>query len=117
VRLEPTGEPEPDCRACAGGRFGFPAELEEQRGAMCAQHAEQAQAITAERLERAPRSNREGWDAIVGASSMLSEPTFGLPLWLLRELEKASDRDQRTPRSVVELRAASSSWRSSWRRP
>ena len=105
VRLEPTGEPGPDCPACAGGRFGFPAELEEQRGAMCAQHAERAQAITAERLERAPRSNREGWDAIVGASSMLSEPTFGLPLWLLGGLEKVSHRDQRTPRSVVELRA------------
>ncbi|MGB0092316.1 MAG: hypothetical protein WBP81_07260, partial [Solirubrobacteraceae bacterium] len=63
---------------------------------------------TLSRRKRAPRSNRDGWDAIVGASSMLSEPTFGLPLWLfwlLRELEKAPDRDQRTPRSVVELRA------------
>jgi tetratricopeptide (TPR) repeat protein len=105
VRLEPAGKPTPDCPACAGGRFGFPAELEEQRGAMCAQHAEQAQAITAERLERAPQSKREGWDAIVGASSMLSEPTFGLPLWLLRGLENASDRDQSTPPSAEQLRA------------
>jgi hypothetical protein len=68
-------------------------------------HADQAQAITAERLARAPESNRDGWDAIVGASSMLSEPTFGLPLWLLRGLEKASDRDHRTPPSGAQLRA------------
>ena len=105
VRLEPATEPMPDCPACAGGQFGFPAELDEQRAKMCPEHAEQAQRITTERLERAPASNREGWDAIVGGSSMLSEPTFGLPLWLLRELERAADREYATPRSEVELRA------------
>ena len=105
VRLEPATEPKPDCPACAGGRFGFPAELDDQRTAMCAEHAQQAQRIITERLERAPHSNREGWDAIVGGSSMLSEPTFGLPLWLLRELERAADRDQTAPCSEVELRA------------
>src|ERR1035441_10906961 len=98
-------ESTPGCPACAGGRFGFPAELDEQRAAMCAEHAEQAQRIITERLERAPASNREGWDAIVGGSSMLSEPTFGLPLWLLGELERAGHRDQTTPRSEAELRA------------
>jgi tetratricopeptide (TPR) repeat protein len=105
VRLEPAADPIPDCPACAGGRFRFPAELDEQRAAMCAAHAEQAQLIIIERLERAQRSNREGWDAIVGGSSMLSEPTYGLPLWLLRELQQATDRDQTTPRSEAELRA------------
>jgi hypothetical protein len=105
VRLDPATELTSDCPACAGGRFGFPAELDEQRTAMCAQHAEQAQRIITERLERAPASNREGWDAIVGGSSMLSEPTFGLPLWLLGELEKAAHRDQTTPRSEAQLRA------------
>jgi tetratricopeptide (TPR) repeat protein len=105
VRLDPATEPTPDCPACAGARFGFPAELDEQRAAMCAEHTEQAQRIITERLERAPASNREGWDAIVGGSSMLSEPTFGLPLWLLRGLENASDRDRRTPPSEAELRA------------
>jgi tetratricopeptide (TPR) repeat protein len=105
VRLQPATESTPECPACAGGRFGFPAELDDRRAAMCAQHAEHAQRIIAGRLERAPASNREGWDAIVGGSSMLSEPTFGLPLWLLGELERAADRDQTTPRSDAELRA------------
>jgi hypothetical protein len=105
VRLEPATESVVDCPACAGGRFGFPAELDERRAAMCAEHAEQAQRIITERLERAPQSNREGWDAIVGGSSMLSAPTFELPLWLLRELEEAADRDRTRPRSDAELRA------------
>ena len=105
VRLEPATLPVPDCPACAGVQFGFPAELDEQRAAMCEEHAEQAQQIITERLERAPASNREGWDAIVGGSSMLSAPTFGLPLWLLRELERATDRDRSTQESQSQLRA------------
>lgn len=105
VRLEPATESPSGCPACAGGRFGFPAELDEHRPAMCAEHAVQAQEIIAERLERAPQSNREGWDAIVGASSMLDEPTFGLPLWLLAELGKAADRDRSTPLPEAQLRA------------
>jgi len=105
VRLEPATETTPDCPACAGARFGFPAELDEQRMGMCAEHAEQAQRVITERLECAPASNRDGWDAIVGGSSMLSEPTFGLPLWLLGGLQNAADRDPRTPASEAELRA------------
>jgi hypothetical protein len=105
VRLEPATEPMPDCPACAGGRFGFPAELDEQRTGMCAEHAEQAQRVITERLERAPASNRDGWDAIVGGASMLSAPTFGLPLWLLGGLQNAADRDRHTPPSEAELRA------------
>ena len=104
VRLEPATEPAPGCPACAGGPFGFPAGLDERRAAMCAEHAEQAQRVITERLERAPASNRDGWDAIVGGSSMLSEPTFGLPLWLLRGLQNAADRDRRTPATESELR-------------
>ena len=72
---------------------------------MCAEHAEQAQEIITERLERAPASNRQGWDAIVGGSSMLDEPTFGLPLWLLTDLGRASDRDRSGPPSEAELRS------------
>ena len=105
VRLEPIDKPSPDCPACAGGRFSFPAELDEARARMCREHAAQAQRIILERLERAPATNREGWDAIVGGSSMLDEPTFGLPLWLLAELGKAADRDRRSRSSHVELRA------------
>ena len=105
VRLEPVAEPSPSCPACAGKPFGFPAELDEHRTQMCAEHAEQAQQIIAERLERAPASNREGWDAIVGGSSMLDAPTFGLPLWLLTDLGRASDRDRGGSRSEAELRS------------
>jgi len=105
VRLDPVAEPSPNCPACAGKRFGFPAELDEQRKQMCAKHAEQAQEIITARLERAPASNREGWDAIVGGSSMLDEPTFGLPLWLLTDLGRASDRDRSRPQSETELRS------------
>ncbi len=105
VRLEPIDKPSPGCPACAGERFGFAAELAEARTRMCTEHAEQAQRIITERLERAPASNREGWDAIVGGSSMLDEPTFGLPLWLLAELGKAADRDPGMPLSEADLRA------------
>ena len=105
VRLDPIAEPSPSCPACAGARFGFPAELDEQRKLMCADHGEQAQEIITERLERAPASNREGWDAIVGGSSMLDGPTFGLPLWLLTGLGRASDRDRSRPQSEAELRS------------
>ena len=63
VRLDPVADPSPGCPACAGARFGFPAELDERRTRMCADHVEQAQRIITERLERAPASNREGWDA------------------------------------------------------
>ncbi len=105
VRLELLADSTSGCPACGGERFGFPAQLDEARGAMCVAHAAQAQEIIAERLERAPRSNREGWDAIVGASSMLSQPTFGLPLWLLGGLERVADRRWRETPSASELRA------------
>jgi len=36
---------------------------------------------------------------------MLDEPTFGLPLWLLTDLGRASDRDRSGPRSEAELRS------------
>lgn len=75
VRLDPASKPMPYYPACAGGRFSFPAELDEQRAGMCAEHAEQPQQVITERLERAPARNRDGWDAIVGGSSMRSEPT------------------------------------------
>ncbi len=105
VRLDPVAEPFPSCPACAGERFGFPGELDEQRTRMCPEHAAQAQEIITARLERAPASNRQGWDAILGGSSMLDEPTFGLPLWLLSDLGRASDRDRSGPPSEAELRS------------
>ena len=105
VRLDPVGQLSLSCPACAGARFGFPAELDEQRKLMCGEHAGQAQKIIKKRLERAPTSNRAGWDAIVGGSSMLDKPTFGLPLWLLTGLGRASDRDRSRPQSEAALRS------------
>lgn len=92
VRLDPHGAPEPSCPACAGQRFGVPAELAEHGPAMCAAHAEMAATITEQRLTRAQVSNPEGWEAITHASSLLTEPTFGLPLALLRRLDEVADQ-------------------------
>ena len=89
VKLEPVAALAPDCPACAGQRFGFPAELADAQAAMCAPHADRAAAIVAERLERARTSNPEGWRAITDASSALDEPTDGLPLALLSRLDQA----------------------------
>ncbi len=93
VRLEAIGEPAAGCPACAGQRLGFPAELLDAAPAMCAPHAEQAQAIADERMDRGWASNHDGMDAILGASSMLGEPTFGLSLELLRRLDDIARRD------------------------
>lgn len=105
VRLDPEGAPAPGCPACAGSRFGFPAELADQGPAMCTLHAERAAAISQERLARAQESNPEGWEAIARASSLLGEPTFGLPLGLLRRLDELTDRSARARPSPSELRA------------
>lgn len=105
VRLEPSRSPVPGCPACDGQRFGFPGELAEQRAAMCALHAELAADITAVRLSKAEESNPEGWEAIARASSALSEPTFGLPLALLRRVEQVGERDPRARPDEAELRA------------
>ena len=92
VRFEVAAEPQPACPACAGRRFGFPAELADGLASMCAPHAGQAEEVTSARLERAEASNREGWRAIVDASEALHQPTYGLPLELLGRLEQAVDR-------------------------
>ena len=92
VALEPVAAPTPSCPVCAGQRFGFPAELADAQAAMCAQHADGAAAIIAERLARAQASNPEGWRAIADAAAALDEPTYGLPLTLLSRLERAINR-------------------------
>jgi hypothetical protein len=93
VRLPAVSEPVDDCPACAGQRFGFPAELLDAQPRMCVEHAEQAQVVADERTGRGWESNRDGMDAIFGTSSMLFEPTYGLSLALLRRLEAVMDRD------------------------
>ena len=92
VALDPVAEPEPGCPACAGQRFGFPAELADAQDELCAPHADRAGTIIAERLERARSSNPDGWRTITDASAALGEPTYGLPLALLSRLERAIGR-------------------------
>jgi tetratricopeptide (TPR) repeat protein len=92
VRLAAVSEPVDGCPACAGQRFGFPAELLDAQPEMCAEHAEQAQVVADERTTRGWESNRDGMDAILGTSEMLFAPTYGLSLALLRRLDEVADR-------------------------
>lgn len=92
VMLETVAEHQPACAACAGRRFGFPAELADELAAMCAPHARQATELTSARLACANASNHDGWYAIVEASDALHQPTYGMPLKLLGRLEQAVDR-------------------------
>lgn len=101
--LAPAAEPVADCPACAGRRLGFPAELDDAQATMCAPHAPAARAIADERIQRGWDSNRAGMDALLGTSSMLTEPTYDLPLALLRDLDDASHRDVRGRPSRAEL--------------
>lgn len=87
VALDGVAEPQPACPACAGRRLRFPAELADEQAAMCPAHARQAAEITAERLARAEASNRDGWRAIVDASSALDAPT-----WVCRSGSSAGSR-------------------------
>lgn len=105
VRLAPAAQPVAGCPACAGRRFGFPAELADAQPAMCAPHAEQAAAIVDERLQRGWDSNSDGMDAILGTSELLSEPTYGLSLAQLRHLDEVSRRDPTRRRSRADLAA------------
>jgi hypothetical protein len=82
VDLGPSAEPEADCPACGGERFGFPADLETARPLMCRPHRGGALAVTTARLERARGSNPAGWRAVGKASARIHgmpEPA-GLPL-------------------------------------
>lgn len=92
VSFEARPEPMAGCPACAGRRLGFPAELSDERGAMCAAHAARADQLVTERLSRAQASNPEGWKAITDASTALGAPTYGLPLDLLDRLDEAVER-------------------------
>lgn len=108
VAFDPLPEPAAGCAACAGRRFGFPAELADEQSLMCPGHAARAAEVIAERLERAETSNPDGWHAIADASSALSEPTYGLPLELLSRLDVAVERglDQDTTREDLRAQAA-----------
>jgi hypothetical protein len=82
VGLHPVEPHDPDCAACRGERFGFPADLEIARPLMCSAHRAEALAVTGVRITRARDSNPAGWRAVGKASARihgLPEPG-GLPL-------------------------------------
>jgi hypothetical protein len=62
------------CPACAGRRFGFPADLAESQARMCPPHNVKADTVIRTRLARANASNSDGWAAITDASSRLDRP-------------------------------------------
>ncbi len=78
------------CPACAGRTFGFPADLEEQRAAMCPAHAREAREVTDGRLDRAATSNLRGWAVLSKACRRLEEAR--LPWDLRQRLRAALDR-------------------------
>jgi len=62
------------CPACAGHRFGFPAELAEAQGEMCPAHQREAGTVINARLARANASNPGGWGALGDATVRLERP-------------------------------------------
>jgi hypothetical protein len=65
---------QPGCPACAGRRFGFPADLADSRDRMCPIHQREAQSVINRRLARANASNPDGWAALTDASARLQQP-------------------------------------------
>jgi hypothetical protein len=69
VELAPVALRHTGCPACAGRRFGFPADLGEAQATMCPTHHVKADTVIRSRLARANVSNPDGWRAIVDASA------------------------------------------------
>jgi hypothetical protein len=74
VELAAAARPHPSCRACAGVRFDFPADLAEARDGLCPAHRSQADTVIRSRLARASASNPDGWGALTDASGRLELP-------------------------------------------
>jgi len=74
VELATTAAPHPGCPACAGHRFGFPAELAEAREGMCPAHRREAESVIEMRLARANASNPDGWGALGDATIRRERP-------------------------------------------
>jgi len=103
VRLKPADTPRSRCPACAGQGFGFPADLQEHLPTMCPTHASEAQQVTTQRLARAARSNRRGWEAIAEGTQRLEQPP---PPWSLgRRLRAALEADPPAPGDPDAFRA------------
>jgi tetratricopeptide (TPR) repeat protein len=113
VVLDDLARAHPGCPACAGGRFGFPADLQEHQVGMCPAHSRQAHEITWQRIDAAERSNPEGWGLIAMSAQWLSAPTLPAELEdrLHTALEVGAARErtpevgaarERTPEEVAE---------------
>ncbi len=90
VALPAAKAPRAGCLACAGSRFGFPADLAEAVPAMCADHQAAAHRITESRIRRARTSNIAGMRAIAFGSSRVSDapdPGGGFPIPQRRRTE------------------------------
>ena len=74
VELAAAARPHPSCRACAGVRFGFPADLAQARDGLCPVHRSKADTVIRGRLARASASNPDGWGALTDASARLELP-------------------------------------------
>jgi hypothetical protein len=88
VTLPPLPQRHATCPACAGRRFGFPADLAEARARMCPAHQAKADTVIRTRLGRANASNPDGWSAITDASTRISRPH--LPNGLATKLASAA---------------------------
>ena len=88
VALAAAAERQVGCPACAGRRFGFPADLAEAQAQMCRLHRVKADTVIRARLARASASNPDGWAAITDASSRIGRPH--LPGGLATKLANAS---------------------------
>jgi hypothetical protein len=92
------------CPACAGHRFGFPAELVRARGEMCPAHEREAGSVINARIARANASNPDGWGALGDASARLGRPH--LPNGLATRLAGAGEAMYIVPeRGVLATRA------------
>lgn len=89
VELAPVALRHAGCPACAGRRFGFPADLGEAQATMCPTHQAKAGTVIRSRLARANASNPDGWRAIVDASARIDLPH--LPNGLATQLADAAD--------------------------
>jgi len=103
VELTVTAAPRPDCPACAGRRFNFPANLAEAQDHMCPPHRNEADAVTRRRIARAEASNPSGWRMLGDASARLSLPH--LPGGLATRLAAARNDPVRRARLLAEAAA------------
>ena len=104
VALAPVSQRHAGCPACAGRRFGFPADLAEAQARMCPTHHAKAAAVIRTRLARANASNPDGWSAITDASSRIDRPH--LPNGLATKLAHAGQGMDVVPEPAALARRA-----------